>query len=397
MGDMIAVIYSGRFWRLFKLALSTLTLTVLTIGIYRFWMRSRLRRYYWASIQPGGVPLEYTGTGVEKLLGFLFAAVCLAIYLVVFNFLLSFVGLAYFDGNPLASLIMLVVLLPLIFYAQYRARRYVLSRTRWRGLRFGADAAAVAYMWRALGHTLLTVVSLGLLFPRQHFHLEKFLSDRTWYGDVKLHQNGTWMMLFRPWLAVLGAVIIFVGMFLLALSSGEAATVIYIVAAMPLLFISWVYYSTTAFQILTDNKQAGQFVTFQSKVRTGRFLRIYLLGGLLVTLIMVAIVVLLMLFGAVFFSLLGADPSQSLDISDQVFNSVSSAAGILFAVLAYALLMVFVGASTEVLIKQPIIAHMFETLTIQNLAEIESANQRAHDAAAEAGGFADALDVGAAI
>ena len=43
-----------------------------------------------------------------------------------------------------------LAVLPLIFFAQYRARRYMLSRTRWRGLRFAMDAAAVGYAWRAL-------------------------------------------------------------------------------------------------------------------------------------------------------------------------------------------------------------------------------------------------------
>ena len=93
MSDTLSVTYSGRFARLFGLSLSTLTLTILTLGIYRFWMKARLRRYYWASVQPGGVPMEYHGTGVEKLLGFLVAAIFLAIYLLILNIVLSFVGI----------------------------------------------------------------------------------------------------------------------------------------------------------------------------------------------------------------------------------------------------------------------------------------------------------------
>ena len=40
--------------------------TVLTLGFYRFWMVTRLRRHYWNAIRIQGDPLEYTGTGREK-------------------------------------------------------------------------------------------------------------------------------------------------------------------------------------------------------------------------------------------------------------------------------------------------------------------------------------------
>ena len=56
---------------LFWLSLKTAILTVLTLGFYRFWMVTSLRRHYWNSIRIQGDPLEYTGTGLEKILGFL--------------------------------------------------------------------------------------------------------------------------------------------------------------------------------------------------------------------------------------------------------------------------------------------------------------------------------------
>ncbi|MEM8592624.1 MAG: DUF898 family protein, partial [Pseudomonadota bacterium] len=46
----------GRRRRLFGLALWTGFLTVLTLGLYRFWARTRLRRWYWSAIRPGGFP-----------------------------------------------------------------------------------------------------------------------------------------------------------------------------------------------------------------------------------------------------------------------------------------------------------------------------------------------------
>ena len=116
-------------------------MTVLTLGIYRFWMKTRLRRWYWSAIRPGG-QLEYVGDPWEKLLGFLIAVLILAFYIGIVNLILMFLSFSLFQGNVAAYALSLVGVIPLWFYAQYRARRYVLARTRWRGLRFGLEPGA---------------------------------------------------------------------------------------------------------------------------------------------------------------------------------------------------------------------------------------------------------------
>ena len=86
--------------------------------------------------------------------------------------------------------------MPLIFFAQYRARRYKLARSRWRGVRFGAEKGAWGYALRAMGHWLLTILTLGLMLPRQTFWLEKYKTDRSWYGDGRFVQEGRWSALY---------------------------------------------------------------------------------------------------------------------------------------------------------------------------------------------------------
>ncbi|NBT31155.1 MAG: DUF898 family protein, partial [Rhodobacteraceae bacterium] len=60
--------FVGQRGDVFGLAFRAGVITILTLGFYRFWMKTRLRRWYWSSIRPGGVPMEYTGDPVEKLL-----------------------------------------------------------------------------------------------------------------------------------------------------------------------------------------------------------------------------------------------------------------------------------------------------------------------------------------
>ncbi|MDG0985794.1 MAG: DUF898 family protein, partial [Planktomarina sp.] len=194
--------------KFFWLAVWTGALTVVTLGIYRFWARTRMRRYIWSSIVAEGDSFEYTGTGLEKFLGFLIALVVLAVYLGVLQVVLSFIGFSLWGAisskpnGPTDILMQLgatygtgLAVLPLIFFAQYRARRYMLSRTRWRGLRFSMDPAAVGYAWRALLYFGLSIVTLGALMPLATFRLEKYMTDRMWYGDASFEQEGQWTAL----------------------------------------------------------------------------------------------------------------------------------------------------------------------------------------------------------
>ena len=64
----------GSRGALLRLALKATLISVLTLGIYSFWSRTRIRRWLWSAFRVGGVPFEYTGQPLEKLMGFVFAA-----------------------------------------------------------------------------------------------------------------------------------------------------------------------------------------------------------------------------------------------------------------------------------------------------------------------------------
>ena len=57
------------FWMLFRFAF----LTIITLGIYRFWAKTKLRRYLWSVVEYDGDRFEYHGTAKELFLGFLIA------------------------------------------------------------------------------------------------------------------------------------------------------------------------------------------------------------------------------------------------------------------------------------------------------------------------------------
>src|SRR5947199_10188044 len=76
------------FWRLLARGA---VLLMFTLGIYRFWLTTDIRRFLWSNTEVGGESFEYTGTARELLLGFLIAiAILVPLYVAFFLLALAF-------------------------------------------------------------------------------------------------------------------------------------------------------------------------------------------------------------------------------------------------------------------------------------------------------------------
>ena len=136
-------------------------LELVTLGFYQFWLATDIRRHLWSNTAVGGDAAEYTGTAKELLIGFLFALAILApVYLVYFLIGLEAERVQAFASVPLGLFFYLFAQ-----FAIYRARRYRLTRTVWRGVRFWMTGSGVSYALRAGLWSLLVVVTLGLSLP----------------------------------------------------------------------------------------------------------------------------------------------------------------------------------------------------------------------------------------
>jgi uncharacterized membrane protein YjgN (DUF898 family) len=178
-----------------------------------------MRRHLWTNTEIGGDALEYTGRGKELLLGFLVAlAILVPVFIVYFM-----VRLAAERAKAFASLPLYVFLFLLGQFAIYRARRYRLTRTIWRGIRFWVTGSGVAYAWRSVLWGLLVIVTLGVMYPWRAAAPERYEMGHTFYGDLPGRFAGTGGQLFRRvwWIGLLGmvAVITFVAVGIFASTS----------------------------------------------------------------------------------------------------------------------------------------------------------------------------------
>lgn len=420
--NVMSVDFVGRRGALFWLALKTGFFTILTIGFYRFWMKTRLRRWYWSAIRPGGHPMEYVGDPIEKLLGFLIAVVILTFYIGIVNLLLMFVSFSVFNTSWLGYLASFAGLIPIWFYARYRARRYVLARTRWRGVRFGLEKGAWGYAGRAIFYWFLTIITLGLLWPRMTFLLEKYRTDRTYFGSAKLVQGGRWQMLYRatwPFLvAVLASLSAAAWLFwfdpllptnplgidvalrnVIEVLQGRTEWFLWKsperLALVPLcltgLLYGAIHYRWACKRIMANHKTA-EGVVFASALKAPRVTMIYSLGMTISYLALVLGILLLVMLTMLMF---GYD--VLLNSTDNPMSAVPRWLGYVFLGMIYLGVFLMWGVLHNTFVTFPLMRHMALTTTLPDTIGIPAISQRKRDELAQAEGFAEALDLGAAI
>jgi uncharacterized membrane protein YjgN (DUF898 family) len=194
----------GAYWRLM---IRGSVFLAITLGIYRFWLTTDQRRFLWSNTEVLGETLEYTGTARELLIGFLIAiAILLPLYGLIFLMALD-LGLV----GKLAGVIGFVLLSLFGQYAVFRARRYRLTRTIYRGVRFHQTGSAWQYAIYASLWWIAVLLSLGLLYPLMEAQLDRFRMRNTWLGNLQGRFEGSAFRLFLRgffmWLITIGPLV----------------------------------------------------------------------------------------------------------------------------------------------------------------------------------------------
>jgi uncharacterized membrane protein YjgN (DUF898 family) len=181
--------FHGTGRELFGIFLVNLLFTVITLGIYSFWAKVKIRKYIWSQTEFAGDRLGFHGTGKELLFGWFKAAI-------LFGGLVGFTSLlpmlwdhpwAVFIGKYLLFSAVLFLLVPI---ARIGAMRYRLSRTSWRGIRFRFGGGYPPFLGLSLRGLIFTVLTAGLYYPVYQTSVRRYLVDHSSFGSVSFKFDG---------------------------------------------------------------------------------------------------------------------------------------------------------------------------------------------------------------
>lgn len=202
-------------WREFApIAFTNLLLIIVTLGIYRFWAKARERRYLWSRTRFIDERLEWTGTGLELFLG---GIVVLLAFVIPYIVMTQVSQAMIMRGQTAVGVALFVVPLLALFYlmgvARFRAIRYRLGRTNWRGIRGGSNDNGFRYGWSYMWKTTLGYLAMGLGVPwamvslwNQRWRSMSFgPMDFTCSADFSPLMKRYLLFYFSPFLAILVA------------------------------------------------------------------------------------------------------------------------------------------------------------------------------------------------
>ena len=366
--DVSAVRFTGIRSEFRRLILRGALLELLTLGFYRFWLATDMRRHLWSHTEIDGDTAEYTGTAKELLIGFLFAlAILIPIYLLYF-----FITLEAERWQAFASVPLLLFFYLFTQFAIYRARRYRLTRTVWRGARFWMAGSGWAYAWRAFLWSFLIGLTLGLALPWQRAALERYKMAHTFYGDLPGRFAGTGGELFKRgwWLWLL----IWPSVFLV----------------IPLPFI-YAAFKAIEWRWWISGLQFGA-VSANCKMENGALFGLYwkVIGWLAMLLILVfawivGVVILASAWADI--DLVAASQQQTAALMQRPGVLVAIAGGYIVAALLF-------GVVMRLYLTRDVWDRIANTTTVYNLAAAENVASRGDAASALGEGLADSLDVG---
>jgi uncharacterized membrane protein YjgN (DUF898 family) len=201
--------FHGSGTELAVIVLKNVLLSILTLGVYSFWGKVRVRQFLWQSTEFHGNRLVYHGTGKELLLGWLKVIGLFVAFQVTVTLLTRLAPLLGILAAGAGGLAVLWV----IGYAVYASQRYLYSRTTWRGIRFGMEANAGDFAVAFLGGYVLTVLTLGLYAPVWQNRLYRIRMNNSRVGGLQVRFTGTDGDAFVMFIKALPLIIMTLGLY----------------------------------------------------------------------------------------------------------------------------------------------------------------------------------------
>lgn len=247
--------FHGTGGTLFGLHVVNVLFILLTVGIYYFWGKTRIRRYIFGESAFGADRFAYHGTAHELLLGFAKAFVLFIVPIVFLIAVRDVLDVGRTIKEVAALSIPILLNLMFIPVALVGARRYRLGRISWRGIRFSFRGPALEFVKIFFKGSFLTGLTFGLYYPFFTARRQAFMISHSYFGNERFGFDGRGRELLGPYL-------------------------LSILLTLPTLGLCWVWFFARRRRFFWDHTTIGG-ARFISTVTGGALLGLWLVNALL--------------------------------------------------------------------------------------------------------------------
>ncbi|CCG52048.1 Probable transmembrane protein of unknown function [Flavobacterium indicum GPTSA100-9 = DSM 17447] len=176
--------FQGKGETYFGIIIINWLLTIITLGFYYPWAKEKKLKYLYGETTLNNSPFEFHGTGKEMFIGFIKA---LGIFVLLYGVLFLFLSLNMLVVGLLLFYVGFLVILPIAIHGSYK---YRMSRTSWRGIRFGYRGDRNELIKKFIIDLLLTFITLGIYGSWFVINLRKYIIGNIRFGDIKMEYKG---------------------------------------------------------------------------------------------------------------------------------------------------------------------------------------------------------------
>ena len=153
----------------------------------------KIKRYLYSQLEFDSDRFSFHGTGRELFLGGIIGIFFLALTIGL-QHLIDTTKNNYILAASIIILVVFFSLIPVIFVL---SRRYYLSRSSWRGIRFSFRGKISSFYKVIVKGIFLTMITFGLYAPYFRNRIKHFFIDNSYFGNQKFSYSGNGNEVFK--------------------------------------------------------------------------------------------------------------------------------------------------------------------------------------------------------
>lgn len=182
--------FHGKGNTFFSVIIVNWLLTILTLGLYYPWAKAKKLQFLYGETSLNDDRFTFHGTGKEMFKGFIKVGAIVILLYAIFGLFMAY------EMPFIGALILYLGVFAIMPLAIHGSFRYRMSRTSWRGIRFGYRGNRNELTTNFFKWVFFTIITLGFYGPWMSMNLRSYVLGNVRLGNAEFNYEGDGMDYF---------------------------------------------------------------------------------------------------------------------------------------------------------------------------------------------------------